>query len=203
MKSLLIGGYAVLAVLLNSASGSAQSYPHYPYDYKPGNAGIMGIGPGGREAYHPNYYSTAPYYGYGYGFYGGYGGAGYGPANTTPNITGLPSQPMANPEGSVAESSASASVAVVPSHPNAAALDVKVPDGAQLLVQGQPTRQKGTERFFESPPLERGKTYAYKIKAVWTNRDGEKVERQQTVQVRAGIHVALDLRKSDSEHTRK
>jgi uncharacterized protein (TIGR03000 family) len=199
MKLILTGGCAILTVVLAAARCSAQDYPHYPYLYKPGNAGVMGIGPGGREAYRPDYYSTVPHYGYGFGFYGGYGGYGYGPANYTPNITGLPSVPMANPDEAISPSRSRA-VSVSVSHPNAAAIDVKVPAGARLLVQGQPTRQTGANRFFESPPLEQGKTYAYKIKAMWTNKDGEKVERDRTVQVRAGSHVAVDLRKPSSEN---
>jgi uncharacterized protein (TIGR03000 family) len=195
MKPILIGGCAILTLLLAAASSFAQNYPHYPYDYKPGNAGVMGIGPGGREAYHPNYYSSAPNYGYGYGLYGGYGS---GPANSTPNVTGLPSEPMANSEGSNGSASPARNNTVSPSHPNAAAIDVKVPADARVLVQGQLTRQTGSDRFFESPPLQQDKTYAYKIKAIWTNRDGEKVERNQTVQVRAGSHVTLDFRKPSS-----
>jgi uncharacterized protein (TIGR03000 family) len=197
MKRLLLTASFALATLIGAAGHSfAQSYPVRPYDYKPGTAGKMGIGVGGREAYHPDYYSGAP--GYGYGLYGGYGGYGYGPANNSPNTTGLPSQPMAAPDSSANDSYRSRYYTSSPSHPNAAAIDVKVPAKAKLWFQGRETQQKGADRFFESPPLEQGKSYAYQVKAVWTNEKGEKVERTRTVQVRSGAYVALDLRKPQS-----
>ncbi len=188
----ITGALAALTLLGEAGSTFAQSYSRQPYDYKPGNAGVMGIGPGGREAYHPDYYSGATY-GYGFGIYGG-----YGPANYSPNITGLPSQPMADPDSANLGAYRSRYYTSSASHPNAAAIDVKVPSGAKLWFQGRQTRQNGTDRFFESPPLEQGKSYAYKVKAVWTNANGEKIERTRTVQVRAGTHVAVDLRKPQS-----
>lgn len=195
------GAFAGLALVFAAQSGLAQSYPRNPYDYRPGNAGVMGIGPGGREAYHPNYYSSSPYArygGYGHGLDYGNGGYGYTPWTYPPNITGLPSQPLASPDSAALESYRSRYSSATVSHPNAAAIDVKVPAQAQLWFQGQQTQQQGPIRFFESPPLDQGKTYAYKIKAVWTDDKGEKVERTRTVQVRSGGHVTLDFRKPQS-----
>lgn len=196
MKHLfLMGALAILGLAAAKGDCFAQAYPRNPYDYQPGNAGIMGIGPGGREAYHPDYYSSGGSNrsgGYGYGSYG------YGPWNSQPNITGLPSQPMAAPDSPTREGYRSRYFTATASHPNAAAVDVKVPPRARLWFQGQQTQQQGSDRFFESPPLEPGKTYAYKVKAEWTNADGKKIERTQTVQVRAGSHVAVDLRKPPS-----
>lgn len=183
---------ATLILMLDAGSGFAQPYPLNPYGYNPGNAGIMGIGPGGRAAYQPQYYSTAPYYGN--GMYGGYG---FGSANMSPNITGLPSQPEAVPDEAYLQSYRSRYFNAALIRPNAAAIDVRVPAGSQLWFQDRQTRQKGGVRLFESPPLEPGKTYAYKVKAEWTNEDGEKVERTRTIQVRAGQHVALDLRRRE------
>lgn len=191
----------VLTLLLATGNSFAQGYSGAPYLYKPGNAGVMGIGPGGREAYQPQYYSGAPYYGYGmFGGYGWgmYGGYGYGPANVAPNVTGMPSQPEAAPdEAYLRRYSPRKAAAIVPAprNPNAAAIDVRVPPGSQLSFQGRQTQQIGNIRFFESPPLEPGRTYAYKIKAAWKDATGEKVERTRTVQVHAGDYVRLDLRK--------
>jgi uncharacterized protein (TIGR03000 family) len=75
-----------------------------------------------------------------------------------------------------------------------AAIDVRVPAEAQLWFQGQKTQQQGSNRFFESPPLEAGKTYAYKVKAAWMNDKGENVERMRTLQVRAGDYLRIDMR---------
>lgn len=113
------------------------------------------------------------------------------------NITGAPAEPEAAPDETYLERYPyrSYSYTLTRSHPNAAAIDVKVPAGSQLWFQGQLTQQKGSVRFFESPPLEPGKTYAYKVKAVWINAKGEKVERTRTVHIHAGDYLTLDLRK--------
>lgn len=81
-------------------------------------------------------------------------------------------------------------------HPNAATIDVKVPANARLWFQGEERRQRGPRRFFESPPLEPSKEYAYQVNAEWNDKNGKKVERQQTIDVRAGVRVTLDFRKS-------
>jgi uncharacterized protein (TIGR03000 family) len=75
-----------------------------------------------------------------------------------------------------------------------AAIDVKVPAEAILWFQGQKTRQRGSERFFQSPPLMTGKSYDYQIKALWIDEKGEKIERIRTLQVQAGEHLSIDLR---------
>lgn len=184
-----------LPLMMLTETCFAQNYPHYPYDYRPGTAGIMGIGPGGREAYHPDYYSAAPGYHYGFGMYGGYGG---GPAYYPPNIVGLPSQPTASPDAPYAYSYRSFRRLIPPSQANAAAIDIKLPPGAKLWFQGQLTQQKGSYRFFESPALKPGQAFAYQIKALWTDEKGEKVERKRTLRIHAGDHVILDLRKPAS-----
>lgn len=189
-----LAAFTVLALVLATRNCFAQGYSGAPYLYKPGNAGVMGIGPGGRDAYQPQYYSGAPYYGYGM-----FGGSGYGSAYYSPNVTGMPSQPEAAPDESYLQRyprrKTAALVAPAPRSPNAAAIDVRVPLGSQLSFQEQQTQQNGSIRFFESPPLEPGRTYAYKIKAVWKDATGEKVEKVRTVQVRAGDYMRLDLRK--------
>ncbi len=194
--------FTVLTLLLATGNSFAQTqgYFGHPYLYRPGNAGIMGIGPGGRVAYQPLYYSSAPYYDYGnYPEYGWrmYGGSGYGSAYYSPNVTGMPSAPEAAPDEAYLQrySLRIAAAAAAPENPNSAAIDVKVPPGAQLSFQGHQTQQKGGTRFFESPPLRPGETYAYKINAEWTDSNGKKVERTRTVQVHAGDYLRLDLRK--------
>jgi uncharacterized protein (TIGR03000 family) len=186
---------ATLLLMMGTEKSFAQAYPRDPYDYRPGNA-RMGIGPGGREAYQPQYYSSVPNLGYGllgYGW-GMYGGYGYGPANSFPNVTGMPSEPAAAPDEAYIQHPAPRSSRAMPRNPNVAAIDVRVPAGTQLTFQGQPTKQQGSVRLFESPPLQPGQTYAYKVKTVRTNANGEIVERTRTVQVHAGDYVKLDLR---------
>lgn len=174
---------AALTLGLSAGSGFAQAYPRYPRDYQPGNAGVMGVGPGGREAYHPMYYSVAP----GYGYYPSY--------PYLPNITGLPSYPIANPDVPLPSGNQLEAHAPPPaSDPNAATIDVLAPPDARLWFQGQETRQQGPQRFFESPPLRPGENYSYKVKVQWIAENGETVERTRTIRVRAGAHITLDLR---------
>jgi uncharacterized protein (TIGR03000 family) len=174
---------AALSLLVLIGSSFGQAYPRHPYEYKPGNAGVMGIGPGGREAYHPDYYTPAPgtIYGYGPGYY------------YPPNITGMPSEPMALPD-SVQPGRSVSRYGPSPAATNAAAIDVKVPAGARLWFQGRETRQRGTERFFESPPLAEGKHYAYQVKVQWTDENGKVIERKRNIEVRPGAHITVDLR---------
>ncbi|HEY7330781.1 MAG TPA: hypothetical protein VH592_24280, partial [Gemmataceae bacterium] len=151
MRRIIVTALAPLILMTGTGRSFAQSYPRYPYEYRPGNAGMMGIGPGGREAYHPQYYSAAPYYGYssygspGWGMYGGYG---YGPANAIPNVSGMPSMPAAAPDESYLQMPLPRASEPFTTNPNAAAIDVKVPPGPQLLFQGRPTQQEGSLRLF-------------------------------------------------------
>jgi uncharacterized protein (TIGR03000 family) len=189
---MMVSTLAALALAVAARSSHAQAYPRYPYDYRPGEAGAMGIGPGGREAYQPQYYSGVPYYG---------GPAGYGRgSNYGPNITGLPSYPMIGTTPGLLRNYQEYSSGYGPSpvQTDAAAIDVRVPAGARLWFDGAETQQRGPYRFFESPPLEPGKKYVYKVKAEWNDKDGKKVEREDTVHVHAGTYVTLDLGKPKS-----
>jgi uncharacterized protein (TIGR03000 family) len=62
---------------------------------------------------------------------------------------------------------------------------VEVPAGAQVFFDGDPTRQTGSQRTFETPPLSAGKGYTYMVRARWKDGEGER-EQVQAVPVRAG-----------------
>ena len=50
-------------------------------------------------------------------------------------------------------------------------LSVKVPQpAAEVFVDGVKTAQTGTDRVFESPPLEAGKQFKYEVTAKWIER---------------------------------
>jgi uncharacterized protein (TIGR03000 family) len=68
---------------------------------------------------------------------------------------------------------------------------------AQLSIQGQPTRQTGTERTFVSPPLEPGREYEYKMIAVWEPNNYTKITRQKMLKVKAAQNVEVDFRTKD------
>src|SRR3954449_7485239 len=65
--------------------------------------------------------------------------------------------------------------------PDRALLIVRVPADAQVKVGGQPTTQKGLERFFFSPTLQPGK-YTYEIEVAWTE-GGQTRTAQERIEV--------------------
>lgn len=72
-------------------------------------------------------------------------------------------------------------------------LSVKVPQpAAEVMVDGRKTTQTGTDRIFESPPLEAGKTYAYTVTARWVER-GQVVEMSKAVTGAPGEVVRVDF----------
>lgn len=72
-------------------------------------------------------------------------------------------------------------------------LSVKVPQpAAEVTVDGRKTSQTGTDRIFESPPLEAGKAYAYTVTARWVER-GQVVEVSRSVTGVAGEVVRVDF----------
>jgi uncharacterized protein (TIGR03000 family) len=72
----------------------------------------------------------------------------------------------------------------------AAVIDIKVPCYADLWVEGVPTQQLGTDRLFTSPPLEKGCTYVYVLRARWVE-NGRFVEQEQPITVHAGDHLQV------------
>lgn len=76
-------------------------------------------------------------------------------------------------------------------------ISVKVPQpAAEVFVDGVKTGQTGTDRLFESPPLEAGKDYAYELTARWVER-GVTVERKKVVTGKPGEVVRVDLTTAD------
>ncbi len=72
-------------------------------------------------------------------------------------------------------------------------LSVKVPQpAAEVLVDGKPTGQTGTDRTFESPPLEAGRTYKYTVTARWVE-GGKVVEMSKAVTGAPGEVVRVDF----------
>jgi uncharacterized protein (TIGR03000 family) len=83
--------------------------------------------------------------------------------------------------------------AAIPDYGGCIHLSLKVPQPvAEVFVNGVKTLQTGTDRIYESPPLEAGKTYAYDIVARWIE-GGATVERLKTVTGKPGEVVRVDL----------
>lgn len=72
-------------------------------------------------------------------------------------------------------------------------LSVKVPQpAAEVLVDGKKTVQTGTDRIFESPPLEAGQNYRYTVTARWVER-GQTFEMTKEVTGAPGEVVRVDF----------
>jgi uncharacterized protein (TIGR03000 family) len=66
-----------------------------------------------------------------------------------------------------------------------ARLTVEVPEGATLFVDGQAVKSNSAQRKFVTPPLARGRSYFYELRAEVV-RDGQPVSVSRRVIVRAG-----------------
>ena len=69
-------------------------------------------------------------------------------------------------------------------------LDIRVPEDAELEVNGHKTKSRGELRRFESPPVVVGRTYEYSLKVSW---HGHTLTRR--LQMQPERPVTLDLRK--------
>jgi uncharacterized protein (TIGR03000 family) len=74
-------------------------------------------------------------------------------------------------------------------------LRVRLPAGAELLVDGTRTKQNGPERLFESPPLPAGRKFIYTLKATW-KEGGKEVVHEEVARVEAGRETLVDLRQT-------
>jgi uncharacterized protein (TIGR03000 family) len=62
---------------------------------------------------------------------------------------------------------------------------VVVPADATVWIDGAPTTQTGTDREFQTPPLEPGRVFTYQVRARWT-QNGQMMDQTRTAEVRAG-----------------
>jgi uncharacterized protein (TIGR03000 family) len=69
-----------------------------------------------------------------------------------------------------------------------ARIEIRVPEGADVVFGGQATRQTGAVRRFESPPLMPGTDYTYAVTVTWT-AGGKKVTESRELVVRAGTQM--------------
>jgi uncharacterized protein (TIGR03000 family) len=74
----------------------------------------------------------------------------------------------------------------------AARMIITLPADATLTVDGRATRSTSDVRTFVTPPLERGKTFHYDLRAEIT-RDGKPVTTNKRIEVRAGEDTRVTL----------
>ena len=71
-------------------------------------------------------------------------------------------------------------------------VEIYLPDGAKLFIEGQEMKSKGPKRRFVSPPMQPGK-YAYTIKAIVPGPNGPRTVTRR-IDVRPGDFESIDLR---------
>ena len=81
--------------------------------------------------------------------------------------------------------------------PGKAAIVVKVPENAEIMINGQATVQRGGERTFITQELAPGFKYGFEFTVIWKEGAADK-KASKTVIVRAGDTSLLDFSKSDS-----
>jgi uncharacterized protein (TIGR03000 family) len=151
-----------------------------------GGYGYGGYGWGGYGYYPYGAFGRGLFWGgYPYGYYGrGYYGSypyDYGYYNYGPDYSySVPSQPApANaPRMNIPE--------------NAALIDVRVPDNAQVWIDDQQTKQTGPMREFVTPALDPGQEFNYDVRARWTE-NGQQVDRHRKVTFHAGDRLMVNL----------
>jgi uncharacterized protein (TIGR03000 family) len=144
-----------------------------------GGFGHRGFGYGGW-GYYPGYSYGYSYPGYGYS----YPSAGYGYSGPAPVIvdsTPTPAEPAQN--YTYIEHRDGDNIGRVHLH---------VPASAKVWVDGEATKQKGSDRDFMTPPLRSGQEFTYTFKARW-NQDGRNVERTKQVRVKANDTAKVDF----------
>jgi uncharacterized protein (TIGR03000 family) len=71
-------------------------------------------------------------------------------------------------------------------------VNLQVPGDAKIWFNGSQTKQTGTTRSFESPPLKAGREYAYEMRVQW-KRDGKDVTDTRKIAVHAGDVINLNV----------
>jgi uncharacterized protein (TIGR03000 family) len=167
------------------------------YGYYAGGLGYgcYGSGYGGWGAGYGCYgsgYASWGCWGGSYGWGGFPYGTGWGLANATPVLIGIPGPPAGatalrayyNPGNSPIVAASGQVEAGTPGS-SRATLVVHLPADAKLTVDNTPTKATSDTRRFVTPPLEPGATYRYTLRAE-VSRNGVKETTSRNVEVRAG-----------------
>jgi len=186
----------VAALFLAPAGASAQlrigiGNPYYSYGY-------YGYYPA-TSYFYPSYYSYG-YYPYGWSYAPGYYAAyypsyNYGALGLYPSFTGTDyySTPVRSYSYAASGDTSGYYSAATPDA-NTVKLNVRVPDpDAQVWVEGQLTRQRGTSReYVSSAPINPDRNYVYQVRARFV-QDGRTVDETKTVPVRANETRTVDF----------
>jgi uncharacterized protein (TIGR03000 family) len=80
---------------------------------------------------------------------------------------------------------------------NAALMQVRLPDNAELWIADQKTTQTGSLREFVTPELDKSGTYT--LHAKWTTSDGRQMDQTRKIRVQPGASVMVDFFRQAAE----
>jgi uncharacterized protein (TIGR03000 family) len=107
---------------------------------------------------------------------------------------------LANDSSPLGEVNTTTTPSASPSNvPDSAVLiGIRVPENAQIWIDGQKTSQTGAFREFVTPSLEPGQKFAYHIKAVWTEK-GQEVVRNRQISFYGGDRLMVNMLAPDKK----
>lgn len=76
------------------------------------------------------------------------------------------------------------------SSPSSTSIILRLPSNAEVWIQGKKMDEKGTERLFNLPSLNSGKTYDYEVRVSWPE-NGQTVSRTSHLNVRFGDQQSI------------
>jgi uncharacterized protein (TIGR03000 family) len=174
------------------SGGIGFGYGNYgPGGYGGYYGGNRGYYPGGYGGYYGNSYYPNTY---------GWSGGNYrysSPYNYSQPYYGTPyySSPNYYYQDSAVVPAESSRQSFYPEAKNANVTVIVPHADAEVWFNSQATTQRGTQRYFQTPPLEFG-NYTYTVRARWMD-NGQPVEQQRQVQVQGGQDVTVDFRNSN------
>jgi uncharacterized protein (TIGR03000 family) len=79
-----------------------------------------------------------------------------------------------------------------PAADNRAHISLRVPADAQVWFDGKLTKQTGTQRLYDSPPLPPGKKFRYEVRVRWM-QDGKPIEEKRLIHIESRDWLRFDL----------
>jgi len=176
-----------------AASPAAAGGPGYRGGYRGGYYGYRGGYYGrGYYPYHGwGYYGYRPYVGIGIGIYVPYYDYVPPPVVVAPAPVVVQSPVVATP--GAAPAPATAEQQQQPPPDDAAHLQLLVPEGSEVWINGTRTTRAGTTREFVSPPLVPGKVYTFRITVRHPDASGKLVDDRRDFRIRANDWFSIDF----------
>jgi uncharacterized protein (TIGR03000 family) len=154
-------------------------------------------GGGGSGCYGGGYHGSGGHHGC-----CGHGGVGYGAGYHGSTFYGAGYHPAAPyfASGAITPTSNGYQSFYMNPNTNTASVRVLLPnESAEIWFDDNLTKQTGMERTFLTPALSPDSQYVYTVKARW-NDNGQTINRQQRIELRAGQPVTVDFRNDSREN---